>query len=93
MTAAGTTATLTNAGTAATSGMGDSGTQVNAPGGSGVMFVEVNYLTEHLFGTWLTSPARIHYVATFIVRDRRDFSQLYNPSPTATRITCDKYTT
>jgi len=92
-TAAGTTATQTNAGTAATNGMGDSGAQVNAPGGSGVMFVEINYLTEPLFGTWLTSPARIHYVATFIVRDRRDFSQIFNPSPTATRMTCDKYTT
>ena len=92
-TAAGTTATQTNAGTTATSGMGDSGAQVNAPGGSGVMFVEINYLTKPLFGTWLTSPARIHYVATFIVRDRRDFSQIYNPSPTATRMTCDKYTT
>jgi Flp pilus assembly protein TadG len=91
-TAAGTTATLTNAGTTATSGMGDSGAQVTAPGGSGVMFVEVNYLTKPLFGTWLTSPARIHYVASFIVRDRRDFGQIYNPSPTATRMTCDKYT-
>jgi len=83
---------LTNAGTATTSGMGDSGAQVNAPSGSRVMFVEVNYLTKPLFGTWLTSPARIHYVATFIIRDRRDFSQIYNPSPTATRMTCDKYT-
>jgi hypothetical protein len=72
--------------------MGDSGAQVTAPGGSGVMFVEVNYLTKPLFGTWLTSPARIHYVASFIVRDRRDFGQIYNPSPTATRMTCDKYT-
>jgi Flp pilus assembly protein TadG len=90
--AAGTTNTLTNAGTTAASGMGDTGAQVNAPGGSGVMFVEINYLTTPLFGSWLTSPARIHYVASFIVRDRRDFAQIYNPSPTATRMTCDKYT-
>lgn len=92
-TSAGTTATSSNAGTTAASGMGDTGAQVNAPSGSGVMFVEINYLTKPLFGTWLTSPARIHYVASFIVRDRRDFSQIYNPSPTATRMTCDKYTT
>lgn len=91
-TAAGTTATLTNAGSTATTGMGDTGAKVQAPGDSGVMFVEVNYLTKPLFGTWLTSPARIHYVASFIVRDRRDFAQIYNPSPTATRMTCDKYT-
>jgi Flp pilus assembly protein TadG len=90
-TAAGTTATLTNAGTTST-GMGDTGAQVDAPGGSGVMFVEVNYLTKPLFGNWLTSPARIHYVASFIVRDRRDFSQIFNPGAGATRMTCDKYT-
>jgi len=52
--------------------MGDTGAQVNAPGGSGVMLVEINCLTEPLFGTWLTGPARILCVATFIVRDRRD---------------------
>jgi len=90
--AAGTTNTSANAGTTATNGMGDTGAQVVAPGGSGVMFVEINYLSQPLFGSWLTSPARIHYIASFIVRDRRDFSQIYNPSPTATRMTCDKYT-
>jgi Flp pilus assembly protein TadG len=91
-TTAGTTNTSANAGTTTTSGMGETGAQVNAPDGSGVMFVEINYLTKPLFGTWLTSPARVHYIASFIVRDRRDFSQIYNPSPTATRMTCDKYT-
>lgn len=91
-TTAGTTNTAANAGTTAASGIGDAGALVNAPGGSGVMFVEINYLTKPLFGTWLTSPARIHYIASFIVRDRRDFSQIYNPSPTATRRTCNLYT-
>jgi len=57
------------------------------------MLFQINYLTGPLSGTRLTSRAYIHYVATFIVRDRRDFSQIYNPSPTATRMTCDKYTT
>jgi len=88
----GTTATLTNAGTTATTGMGDAGAQVQAPGGSGVMFVEVNYLTKPLFGTWLTSPARIHYDASFIVRDKREFAQVFHPGTGATRMTCDKYT-
>ena len=54
---------------------------------------KTNYLTKPLFGSWLTSPARIHYGAPFIVRDKRDFGQPYNPSPTATRMTCDKYMT
>lgn len=94
--AAGTTATSANAGTVATNGMGDAGSQVTAPPASGVMFVEINYLTTPLFGTWLTSPQRIHYIASFIVRDNRDFSMLYNPSPavtTSNKLTCDRYTT
>ena len=47
---AGTTATPTDAGTTVASGMGNAGAQVTAPPGSGVMFVEVNYLTKPLFG-------------------------------------------
>jgi len=90
-TTAGTTATG-NAGTAAPSGMGDAGAQVNAPSGSGVMFVEVNYLYTPYF-PWLYSSSRVHYVASFIVRDMRDFTQIYNPSPAATRATCDVYGT
>jgi hypothetical protein len=92
-TTAGTTATLADAGTTVASGMGNAGAQVTAPVGSGVMFVEVNYLTKPLFGSFLVSPTRIHYIASFIVRDGRSYSQLYNPSPGATQMTCDKYTT
>lgn len=89
---AGTDATQSNAGTAAPSGMGDPGAMVTAPSGSGLIFVEVNYDYQRLFGSTFMGPAKLHYVASFIVRDRRDFAQLYNPSPTATRSTCDKYT-
>ena len=87
----GTDATATNDGTLAPTGMGDAGAMVNAPAASGVMFVEINYMTKPLFGTWLTAPARLHYIASFIVRDRRDFAQIYNPSPTATKSTCNLY--
>lgn len=93
---AGTTNTQANAGTTAASGMGDAGSMVVAPPGSALMFVEINYETKPLFGAWLTSPVRIHYIASFIVRDRRDFSQLYNPSPavaTNEKLTCDRYST
>lgn len=89
-TTAGTTATQANAGTT-TTGMGDASAPVIAPDNSGVMFVEINYLTKPLFGSWLTSPARIHYVASFIVRDKRDFAQIY-PGTGATRMTCNLYT-
>lgn len=87
----GTDGTVANDGTLAPTGMGDTGAKVNAPAGYGVMFVEINYMTKPLFGTWLTAPARLHYIASFIVRDRRDYSQIYNPSPAATRSTCNLY--
>lgn len=88
-TTAGTDATAANKGTAAASGMGDTGSQVSAPSGSGVMFVEVNYDYQPLFGSLFVSSRIIHYTASFIVRDKRDFSQIYNPSPAASRSTCN----
>lgn len=72
--------------------MGDTGYLVNAPSGYGVMFVEVNYAYQGLFGTMYIPATRIHYLASYVVRDRRDYSQIYNPSPTATRSTCNLYT-
>lgn len=90
----GTTATG-NAGTLAASGMGDAGSMVNAPldttQTTGVMFVEINYRYTPMF-SWLSAPSDLRYVASFIVRDPRDFTQIYNPSPAATRSTCNLYT-
>lgn len=91
LTADGTTADGNNKGTAAPTGMGDTGQKVSAPNDSGVMFVEVNYQYKPLFGSMFVSAQVIHYTASFIVRDNRDFSKIYNPSPTATAATCDLY--
>lgn len=90
-TTAGTDTTAANAGTLAPSGMGDTGAKVNAPTNGGVMFVEINYDYKPVVGTWLFGAMRIHYIASFIVRDNRDFAQIYNPSPAATRSTCNLY--
>lgn len=77
-------------GTLAPNGMGESGAQVNAPTDSGVMFVEINYLYTPIVGNgWFTSPKMLRYVASFVVRDNRDYGQVYNPSPAAARATCD----
>ena len=92
-TTAGTDATSNNKGTTAASGMGDAGSQVSAPAGSGLMFVEVNYNYQPLFGSLFVPSRIIHYTASFIVRDKRDFSQIFNPSPAATRSTCDLHNT
>jgi Flp pilus assembly protein TadG len=97
--------TTANAGTDATSatagyeipgaaGMGPTGNKVTAPPSSGVMFVEINYQYKPVVSSaWLPEgSARIHYIASFIVRDKRVFTQIYNPSPAATRYTCNRYT-
>lgn len=81
-------------GTTVIGGMGDAGAKVTAPAKSGVMFVEINYAYQPIFGGLLIASPRIHYVASFIVRDRRDFTQVFNPSPAvaaADRQTCDRY--
>lgn len=89
---AGTSTKNTDAGTLMPNGMGEPGAKVNAPANSGVMFVEINYEYRPLVGDgWFAAPQRLHYTASFIVRDNRDFAQIYNPSPTATRATCNLY--
>lgn len=81
-----------NPGTLAPNGMGDPGAQVNAPTDSGVMFVEINYLYTPIVGNgWFTSQRVLRYVASFVVRDNRDYTQVYNPSPAAPRSTCDLF--
>ncbi len=93
-TTAGTDTTSGNAGTTVTGGMGPAGGKVTAPPNSGVMFVEINYLYRPVVSAaWLPGgSARIHYIASFVVRDKRVFDQIYNPSPAATRYTCNRYT-
>lgn len=88
---AGSDGTSGTAGTLAPTGMGDPGKQINAPDSTGVIFVEVNYQYQPLFGTLFVNPTKLHYVAAMIVRDKRDFSRIYNPTPSATASTCDKH--
>ncbi|HEX8553259.1 MAG TPA: TadE/TadG family type IV pilus assembly protein [Sphingomonas sp.] len=79
----------------ASNGMGPIGGKVEAPPQSGVMFVEVNYQYRPLFGSWLVGTRRIHYIASFIVRDRRDFAQIFNPNPQVAvgdKLTCNRFT-
>lgn len=78
-------------GVTAADGMGEATSRVQAPPNSGVMFVEINYDYQRLFGELFMGPAKIKYIASFIVRDNRNFSQLFNPIPAATRSTCDRF--
>ena len=88
----GTGETVDTAGTIATDGMGKVGAKVNAPLGSAVMFVEVNYDYQPLVGQWLLPNTRISYIASYIVRDTRIYTRIFNPEPSATPSTCDRYT-
>jgi Flp pilus assembly protein TadG len=79
------------AGTPAATGMGKASAKVMAPSGMGVMFVEINYTYQPLFGSLFVSRQTIGYSASFIVRDRRDYSKIWNPDPPAARYTCNLY--
>jgi len=90
---AGSDGTSSTAGTDSPDGIGDAGQKVNAPDSTGVIYVEINYQYQPLFGTLFVGPTKLHYVASAVVRDKRDFSQIYNPAPSATASTCNKHST
>jgi Flp pilus assembly protein TadG len=54
--------------------MGDASAPITAPQGYGLIFVEVNYLYQPLFASWVIAPRKLHYTASMIVRDNRDLS-------------------
>ncbi|OAN62681.1 TadE/TadG family type IV pilus assembly protein [Sphingomonas sp. TDK1] len=81
-------------GSPAPDGMGEINAQVKAPDNSGVMFVEINYRYTPLVGDgWFTRSKVLRSVASFVVRDNRDYTQVYNPitTPPTNRSTCDFY--
>ena len=72
----------------ALAGMGPAGRQVAAEEGYAIMFVEVVYDYEPImFGDYVTHDA-IRKTAAMLVRDDRDLSAIYNPSPAATVNSC-----
>ncbi|WP_430634705.1 hypothetical protein [Sphingomonas hankookensis] len=75
-------------------GMGE-GMRVKSPANSGVIFVEINYDYIPLISNYFVGTRKLQQVASFIVRDNREFgSGITNPAPAAgERMTCDRYTT
>lgn len=69
-------------------GMGPDGQEVKAPPNNAVMFVEVFYRYEPIVMDSLFGEPELHYTASFVVRDDRDLTRIYNPSPAATPSTC-----
>ncbi len=68
-------------------GMGPSGRQTIAPDGGAAMFVEVYYEYKPLIKTSLSPDSSMVEIASMMVRDRRDLSQIYNAEG-ATKATC-----
>jgi len=90
------------AGTGATGtafvGMGSASARITAPPNSAVMFVEIVYDYQALFGTMFIPPRTIRYEASFVVRDDRDLvgpvggDGVYNPNPAAAVHSCNNFT-
>ena len=89
---AGSDTAAANKGIDVPTGIGPPTRLVKAYNDSGVMFVEIDYQYKPLFGTMFVSPQVVRYSASFTVRDNRDFSRIYNPTPTAVPSTCDIFT-
>jgi len=86
----------TASGTAGTyisnTGMGDANYKVVAPDGSAAMFVEINYLYQPLFGNFFTTPRKLHYVSSYIVRDdARSYSSGVTNTNSQTASSCTAY--
>lgn len=75
-------------GTALT-GIGPAGRQVAAEDGFAIMFVEVVYNYEPVMFDRFIPAEPIRKIAAMFVRDDRDLTQLYNPSPAVTVNSCD----
>jgi hypothetical protein len=74
-------------------GMGPSGSEIKAPSGQAVMFVEAYYVYKPLVSSRLFGTPTIHTTASFIVRDVRNLTDPNDPvSDGGISMTCGKRT-
>lgn len=69
-------------------GMGGGGGEMTADTDSAIMFVEVAYRYTPMFMIGVVGEKVIRKEAAVYVRDDRDLTQIYNPSPTVTVSSC-----
>ena len=93
-------ATQPTSGTGGFQGMGTGSNRVQAEPNSAIIFAEVTYDYQPVFGNWLLGAVRLRREAAFYVRDDRDITgdathadSVYNPTPTATASACNVYNT
>jgi Flp pilus assembly protein TadG len=79
--------TYGTAGQSNLAGVGPSGRQATAPSGGATMFVEVYYVYQPLVKSSLSPTSDMTEVASMMVRDTRDLTQIYNTA-NATKATC-----
>jgi Flp pilus assembly protein TadG len=74
-------------------GMGPTGSEIQAPTGNAVMFVEAYYVYKPLVSSRLFGTPTIHTTASFIVRDVRNLVDPNDPvSDGGISMTCNKHT-
>ncbi|MEI6642669.1 MAG: hypothetical protein WCL10_11580 [Novosphingobium sp.] len=69
-------------------GMGYTSTKMTADTGTAIMFVEIAYNYKPFFLGSILPAKLIRKEAALYVRDDRDLTQIYNPSPTQTVASC-----
>ncbi len=72
-------------------GAGTAAQKVTAPAGSAIIFVEVTYTYQPIVSNALLGAKTMRKEAAFYVRDDRDLTKVWNPSPSVTPATCDLF--
>lgn len=73
-------------------GMGPPGEKIAATTGTAVMYVELTYVYDPLFGSMFMEPKELHQEAAYTVRDAREIGKPPSDNVSAARkSTCDKY--
>lgn len=73
-------------------GMGPAGSQIKASAGTAVMFVELTYVYDPLFGSMFMSKRELRQEAAYTVRDAREIGKPPTNNVSAARqSTCNKY--
>lgn len=73
-------------------GMGTASRRVVAEPGTAVIFVEFTYTYKSLVASTILGPITLREETAFFVRDDRDLTRVYNPSPTVTSSACNVFT-
>jgi hypothetical protein len=73
-------------------GMGPTGEKIAASTGTAVMYVELTYVYEPLFGSMFMEPRELHQEAAYTVRDAREIGKAPTDNVSSARkSTCNKY--